>query len=107
MNLTFSYKINLFQQHILTMTEEEFHTHKESLAIRRLEKPKQMTALSAIFWSEITSQQYNFDRANIEVAYLRTITQEQILKFYKVHIITLFRQTLICVKQTLIRVYKI
>ena len=91
------------------MTEEEFHAHKESLAIRRLEKPKQMTALSAIFWSEITSQQYNFDRANIEVAYLRTITQEQILKFYKVHIITynyIILQTLIRVKQTL-RVYKI
>ncbi|KOX69206.1 Insulin-degrading enzyme [Melipona quadrifasciata] len=75
--------LNSMLQHILTMTEEEFYAHKESLAIRRLEKPKQMTALSAIFWSEITSQQYNFDRANIEVGYLRTITQEQILKFYK------------------------
>lgn len=66
------------------MTEEEFNAHKESLAVRRLEKPKQMTILSTIFWSEITTQQYNFDRANIEVAYLRTITQKQILQFYEV-----------------------
>lgn len=68
------------------MTEEEFSAHKESLAIRRLEKPKQMTTLSSIFWNEIVSQQYNFDRANIEVAYLRTITKDQILEFYKVRI---------------------
>lgn len=68
------------------MTEEEFNRHKESLAVRRLEKPKKMTTLSAIFWSEISVQQYNFDRANIEVAYLRTITKEQIMKFYEVRI---------------------
>ncbi|OAD60877.1 Insulin-degrading enzyme [Eufriesea mexicana] len=80
-------KINVFLnsmlQYISSMTEEEFNAHKESLAVRRLEKPKQMTILSTIFWSEITAQQYNFDRANIEVAYLRTITQEQILQFYE------------------------
>ncbi|XP_048268577.1 insulin-degrading enzyme isoform X2 [Bombus affinis] len=75
--------LNSMLQYIPSMTKEEFNAHKESLAIRRLEKPKQMTTLSAIFWSEIISQQYNFDRANIEVAYLKTITQEQILKFYK------------------------
>lgn len=66
------------------MTEEEFDRHKESLATQRLEKPKMLTTLSAVFWNEISSQQYNFDRTNIEVAYLRTIKKEQILKFYKV-----------------------
>ncbi|CAL7937409.1 unnamed protein product [Xylocopa violacea] len=75
--------LNFMVQYISSMTEEEFNTHKESLAVRRLEKPKQLNTLSAMFWGEISTQQYNFDRANIEVAYLRTITKEQILKFYK------------------------
>ncbi|XP_076547139.1 insulin degrading metalloproteinase isoform X2 [Osmia lignaria lignaria] len=75
--------LNSMLEYISSLTEEEFNRHKESLAVRRLEKPKKMTTLSAIFWSEISVQQYNFDRANIEVAYLRTITQEQIMKFYE------------------------
>lgn len=69
--------------HISTMSEEEFNRHKESLAIQLLQKPKTLIHLSSDFWREITSQQYNFDRANIEVAYLRTITQQQILQFFK------------------------
>lgn len=74
------------QDHIKNMTEEQFNKHKESLAVNRLEKPKIMSTLSSIFWHEISSQLYNFDRVNIEVAYLRTITKEQILKFYENYI---------------------
>ncbi|XP_008554389.2 insulin-degrading enzyme isoform X1 [Microplitis demolitor] len=74
--------IESVQNRIVNMSEEEFNRHKTSLANQRLEKPKKMTTLSAIFWSEITNRQYNFDRANIEVAYLRTITKSQILDFY-------------------------
>lgn len=66
------------------MTEEEFERHREALAAQRLEKPKRLSALSARFWSEITSQQYNFDRANIEVAHLRTITKQHVIDFYEV-----------------------
>ena len=66
------------------MSEDEFNRHKESLAVQKLEKPKMMGTLSAIFWNEIATQLYNFDRANIEVAYLREITKDQILKFYEV-----------------------
>lgn len=71
------------------MTEEEFDRHKKSLATQRLEKPKMLTTLSAVFWNEISSQQYNFDRVNIEVAYLRTIMQEQLLSFFEVCIVRL------------------
>ncbi|KAG8271131.1 hypothetical protein J6590_069507 [Homalodisca vitripennis] len=65
------------------MTEEEFDRHKEALAAQRLEKPKRLSSLSARFWAEITSQQYNFDRAHIEVDYLRTLTKEDVINFYK------------------------
>ncbi|XP_020292220.1 insulin-degrading enzyme isoform X2 [Pseudomyrmex gracilis] len=80
-------RIDLFMKsmlnHILTMSEEQFETHKKALATLHLEKPKMLYDRCKIFWSEIISQQYNFDRANIEVAYLKTITQQQLLKFYK------------------------
>ncbi|KAK0161382.1 hypothetical protein PV327_009858 [Microctonus hyperodae] len=70
-------------EELTNMSDEEFNRHKASLATIRLEKPKMMCTLSAVFWNEITNQQYNFDRANIEVAYLMTITKEQILSFFK------------------------
>lgn len=66
------------------MTSEEFERHKEALAAQRLEKPKKLSVLSARFWSEITSQQYNFDKANIEVAHLRGLQKEDVLDFYRV-----------------------
>lgn len=71
------------ESYIEDMTQEEFHRHKTALAAQRLEKPKKLSALSARFWSEITSQQYNFDRANIEVAHLGKMTKEEILNFFK------------------------
>ncbi|XP_028137935.1 insulin-degrading enzyme isoform X1 [Diabrotica virgifera virgifera] len=70
-------------EHITEMSEEDFLKHREALAAQRLEKPKQLNALTNKFWQEITSQQYHYDRANVEVAYLRTLTKEDIIDFYK------------------------
>ncbi|CAK9808752.1 Insulin-degrading enzyme [Anthophora quadrimaculata] len=75
--------LNSMLEYISAITEEEFNAHKESLAVQYLEKPKKLTILSTIFWNEILLQQCNFNRVNIGVAYLRTITKEQILQFYK------------------------
>lgn len=72
------------QKYILEMSEEEFSRHKEALAAQRLEKPKQLASQTYIYWLEITGQQYHFDRPNVEVAFLRTVTKEDILEFYKV-----------------------
>lgn len=44
------------------MTEEAFQKHIQALAIRRLDKPKKLSAECAKYWGEIISQQYNFDR---------------------------------------------
>ncbi|XP_076160592.1 insulin degrading metalloproteinase isoform X2 [Ptiloglossa arizonensis] len=68
---------------IAKLSDEDFNKYVESLAIKLLQKPKMLISLSVVFWNEIASQQYNFDRSNVEVAYLRTITLEQILTFYK------------------------
>lgn len=70
------------------MTDEEFLRHREALAAQRLEKPKQLTTLTHRLWSEITSQQYHFDRSDVEVAYLRTVNKNDIIQFYEVRMKT-------------------
>ncbi|KAG9344403.1 hypothetical protein JZ751_011073 [Albula glossodonta] len=65
------------------MSEEAFQKHVQALAIRRLDKPKKLAAECAKYWGEIISQQYNFDRDNIEVAYLKTLTKDNIMQFYR------------------------
>ncbi|KAL1122673.1 hypothetical protein AAG570_003000, partial [Ranatra chinensis] len=74
--------LSSMRDYLNDLQDDEFERHKEALAAHRLEKPKQLYARTRMFWSEITTQQYNFDRANIEVACLRTIKKEDILKFY-------------------------
>uniref|UniRef100_A0A8C5MX61 Insulin-degrading enzyme n=1 Tax=Leptobrachium leishanense TaxID=445787 RepID=A0A8C5MX61_9ANUR len=65
------------------MSDEAFQKHIQALAIRRLDKPKKLSAECAKYWGEIISQQYNFDRDNIEVAYLKTLVKDDIITFYK------------------------
>ncbi|XP_066587176.1 insulin-degrading enzyme isoform X2 [Prorops nasuta] len=75
--------LNIMLERITNITDEEFEKQKDSLAVQRLEKPKMLISKSTRFWNEIVHQQYNFDRANIEVAYLKTITKKKLLQFFK------------------------
>ncbi|XP_066457093.1 insulin-degrading enzyme isoform X2 [Eleutherodactylus coqui] len=65
------------------MTEEAFQKHIQALALQRLDKPKKLSAECAKYWGEIISQQYHFERDNVEVAYLKTLDKDNIIKFYK------------------------
>lgn len=67
------------------MPEDEFERHKEALAAIKLEKPKRLYAQFNKFLSEISLQQYHFDRANAEVNFLRTVTKQQIIDYYQVN----------------------
>lgn len=78
--------IDSMLDYLSTMSEEQFEDYKKALATLRLEKPKKLSARCALYWNEIIGQQYNFDRVNIEVAYLKTITRQQLLSFYKKHV---------------------
>ncbi|XP_063610244.1 insulin-degrading enzyme-like isoform X2 [Penaeus indicus] len=66
-----------------SISDEEFMRHRDALASRRLERPKKLAHLTSIWWAEITSNQYNFDRDTIEVAHLKTLTKQNIVDFYK------------------------
>ena len=56
---------------LATMEETEFSQHVESLATKRLDKPKRLSVRNGRYLSEILSQHYNFHRDDIEV----TVTQ--------------------------------
>ncbi|XP_030626254.1 insulin-degrading enzyme isoform X2 [Chanos chanos] len=75
--------LKTMEKSVEEMGEEAFQKHIQALAIRRLDKPKKLAAECAKYWGEIISQQYNFDRDNIEVAYLKTLTKENIIQFYR------------------------
>jgi len=68
------------------MEEEEFTTHVEALATKRLERPKKLSVRNGRYWSEILSQHYNFDRDQVEVETLRKISKADIVQFYKDHV---------------------
>ncbi|KAG7269730.1 hypothetical protein CRUP_037614 [Coryphaenoides rupestris] len=75
--------LRTMQESVGQMSDEAFQKHIQALAIRRLDKPKKLAAECAKYWGEIISQQYNFDRDNIEVSYLKTLTKENVMQFYQ------------------------
>lgn len=66
------------------MPLDEFERHKEALALKKLEKPKNVTQQFHQFYNEIAVAQYHFERDEAEVAILRKITKEEFLECFKV-----------------------
>lgn len=54
--------INLTEESLNKMTDEEFKMHVDALALTKLEEPKKMARQCEIYWNEINTHQYNFDR---------------------------------------------
>jgi len=67
------------------MTQDVFDKHVLALATKRLEKPKKLSAQHARFWSEISSQHYNFERGMI------SFTQPYV-DYFNVHDYTCIRK---------------
>uniref|UniRef100_A0A3B3IIR7 Insulin-degrading enzyme n=1 Tax=Oryzias latipes TaxID=8090 RepID=A0A3B3IIR7_ORYLA len=72
------------EQALTEMSEEVFQKHIQALAVRRLDKPKNLSAESAKYWAEIISQKYHFHRDSVEVEHLKTLTKENIIEFFRV-----------------------
>lgn len=70
------------------MSDEEFSRHKEALAAQKLEKPKRLSTLFNKFLTEITLQQYHFDRAEKEVVILRNVSKSELLDYYNDYILS-------------------
>ncbi|XP_071580927.1 insulin-degrading enzyme-like [Temnothorax nylanderi] len=81
-------------KHISTMPKEKFNNHKKSLDSLYLKAPDTITSQGSLYWKEIESQAYNFNRVNIEKEHLKTITQKQLLQFFKKNILINTRRKL-------------
>lgn len=67
------------------MSEEEFEKYKDALAVKLLEKPKGLMKQAAVYQIEIDTQDYNFNRAQIEADALKSINKNNIVQFYQVN----------------------
>lgn len=65
--------LKTMEKSVEDMSEEAFQKHIQALAIRRLDKPKKLSAECAKYWGEIISQQYNFDRGKESCESLQTV----------------------------------
>ncbi|XP_041476883.1 insulin-degrading enzyme-like isoform X1 [Lytechinus variegatus] len=75
--------LSSMESYLEEMTEEDYQKHVTALAVKRSEKPKQLREEAARHWTEITCKQYNFDRVDLEVSFLKTITKDDLLTFYR------------------------
>ena len=78
------------------MSAETFLKHVEALATKRLEKPKKLSSQNNEYWSEIESQQYNFDRGlynNNNCPLVVNVLTKTVLYFsVKAVFVTIYRQ---------------
>ncbi|KAG8198306.1 hypothetical protein JTE90_021560 [Oedothorax gibbosus] len=75
--------IQYFDKYLQELSDEEYQNHVQSVTGIRLEKPKKLFLQNAKYWLEIHSQHFNFDRDNIEVACLATITKDELYSYFK------------------------
>ena len=64
------------------MEEDEFSRHKQALTDKRLEKPKKLSSRGARIWQEISTYRFNFNRDEIEVAELSSMSRQDVLAFF-------------------------
>ncbi|XP_067928601.1 insulin-degrading enzyme-like [Watersipora subatra] len=68
------------------LTTADYEKHVAGLITARLTKPKKLREQHARYWNEIVCENYLFDRDEIETDHVRTITQAQLVDFFKTQI---------------------
>ncbi|PIK49484.1 putative insulin-degrading enzyme isoform X5 [Apostichopus japonicus] len=71
------------KSYINEMTDEDYQKNVAALAMKRSEKPKRLASEAIRHWTEISSRQYNFERDEIEVENLKSITKGDLIDFYE------------------------
>ncbi|PSC73920.1 Zinc-peroxisomal [Micractinium conductrix] len=69
-----------------SMPAEEFAAQVEELAKAKLERPKQLREAAGRDWGEIEPGLLKFGRADAEVAALRQLSQQEVVAFYRDHV---------------------
>ncbi|XP_065316067.1 insulin-degrading enzyme-like [Gordionus sp. m RMFG-2023] len=71
------------EDYISEMNDSVWQKNVESVIINLSEKPKKMVELGYKYWGEIISNQYNFDRDQLEIEEIKRITKDDLLKFFQ------------------------
>ncbi|KAJ4178578.1 metalloprotease [Fusarium falciforme] len=64
------------------MSETEFEGHKRSLVIRRLEKLRNLDQESSRHWSQISSEYYDFEIAQLDAKQVKKLTKPEMVEFF-------------------------
>jgi insulysin len=75
--------LHSMQKYISELSEELFETHVQALATKRTEKPKKLSSQNNKYIAEITTRQYHFERDEVEVRHLKSLTKKDVLSFYE------------------------
>lgn len=80
-------RVEKFRQDFLTIlegtSEQDFESFKSSLIKIKLSEDNELSDELTRNWTEITTDEYIFDRHNKEVEALTTITKDELVKFYR------------------------
>ncbi|XP_053668951.1 insulin-degrading enzyme [Anopheles marshallii] len=79
--------LNDMLDYLENLSDSEFNHHKEAIIALFLEKPKRLITQFNIYIYEISMRQYHFNRAQVEAEKLRTLTKQQVIDYYKEHIL--------------------
>lgn len=73
------------QELIENLTTVDYQKHVSGLVSARLTKPKKLRARHGRYWSEIATENYHFNRDEVETEHVKTISQAQLIDFFMVH----------------------
>ncbi|XP_020291218.1 insulin-degrading enzyme-like [Pseudomyrmex gracilis] len=92
--------INKFMMYTINkmkkITISEFKELKTQV-IKKHKRPETLYKMSEMYWNEILSQQYKFDRIDTELNYLKTVTITKFLQFFQSYITEKTPKLSICV----------
>ncbi|UJR37824.1 hypothetical protein I4U23_030514 [Adineta vaga] len=74
--------IDSLRDYIAQIPDELFIKQREGYMVKKVEIPKKMHSQANKFWSEITNHQFCFDRPQLEVGIIKSIEQNDLLRFY-------------------------
>jgi len=72
-----------FKNHLATLSDEDFNKNKAAVIKRKEEKEKTLNQETSRIWQEISTHRYGFNRAELEVKELHTITLPMLIKFFE------------------------
>jgi len=68
------------------MPLDEFESHKKSLINKRMEKIKNLGQECGRFWHHISSEVFDFQQVDMDVAHIKPLTKDQMIDFFQHYI---------------------